>query len=75
MWIKINSATRAFTPPEADEEVQFNDNGKAQVSKSLGKKLVENYDSIEASKGEKSKKTMKPKKKKKKTKNEVKDSG
>jgi len=54
MWIKINNATRSMTDPEiSEEELEFNDNGKAQVSKEIGEKFIAEYDAIEKTKDDK----------------------
>jgi len=54
MWIKINNATRGMTDPEISKErLEFNDNGKAQVTKEVGEQFVEKYDSIEKIENEK----------------------
>lgn len=47
MWIEVtNSATRALKIPEIDEKVEFSDNGKAQVSKQVGRALVREVDAV-----------------------------
>lgn len=50
MWIKTTDSTRGFTDPETGERVEFNKNGKAQVSSEVGKKLVKKYDALEPTK-------------------------
>ncbi len=64
MWIKAKDNTIAVTEPETGERVEFNDNGKAQVSKEVGNNLIE-YDSFEVTKNTK----------KTKSESEVKDLG
>jgi len=57
MWIKINDGTKKLSDPDvSDESIKFNDNGKVQVSKSIGKKFVEKYDSISKTETKKDKK-------------------
>lgn len=48
MWIRNeNKAVKRFYRAGImDEPVEFSDNGKAQVKKKVGKKLVDGYDSI-----------------------------
>jgi len=47
MWIEIDNATKKIRDPEISEEwLEFNDNGKTQVSKEIGEEFVDKYDSI-----------------------------
>jgi len=50
MWIKCdNDATAKLYDAEImDEPVEFSDNGKAQVKKSVGKKLINKFGAIES---------------------------
>jgi hypothetical protein len=54
MWIKTTNqsdnepVTRAITVPEIDERVVFNDSGKANVKKKIGRTLVREVESIVA---------------------------
>lgn len=61
MWIKNeNEAVEKFYRAGImDEPVEFSDNGKAQVTKKLGKKLIKEYGSIKPVKDKKTTKKSK----------------
>ena len=50
MWIKSTNPAHeggAFKDPHLDEPVEFNGNGRAQVTAEVGDHLVENYEPFE----------------------------
>lgn len=55
MWIQVtntdsagNPVTRRLRHPSVDEDVEFSENGKAQVTAEVGEQLVEQVPAIEA---------------------------
>jgi hypothetical protein len=47
MWIETqNQATKRIKIPDIDESVTFSENGKAQVSKTVGEVLIQEVDTI-----------------------------
>ncbi len=57
MWIKSRNKNleKIFYKNFMEEPANFSDNGKAQVKRSVGKKLIKKSDDIEAVKDEKDK--------------------
>lgn len=52
MWIEnTNTATKKLKSPFMDSTVEFNDNGKAQVSREVGEQLAEKHESITVTSG------------------------
>lgn len=70
MWIKCENKNleKIYRAGFMKEPVEFSDNGKAQVTKKVGKKLIKRNDSIKAIKQDKPKKSKKSKTKDTKTK-------
>lgn len=47
MWIEnTNSATRRVKPPWADDPIEFSENGKAQVTRDVGERLLDEYPTL-----------------------------